>query len=214
MTKKRINIMGSARGGEETPYDDGEVWVINNAHCYREVDLVIDIHHHCLCPITEKDRISIDGINERHLPLMAREVIPDIPTSMKYPLEEIKKEFDTDYFGSGIDYMIALALYRGATEIHIYGVIMAKGSEYAEQKASVEFWLGIAKGRGVKVRVHGKETVILKTKNYLLYGYGLVQDVALEQYPGHGAIMEMLRSYEKEDYEKDNAKEDDSIFHG
>ena len=210
MTKKRINIMGSARVWEETPFNDGEVWAVNNVHIYREVDLVIDIHLHCLYPKLEKDKQSIAEIKEKGIQMMSREVIPDMPGSMKYPLEEIMEEFDTDYFGSGIDYIIALAIYRGATEIHVYGVMMAKGSEYFEQKPSVEFWLGIAKGRGIKVVVHG-ESSILKTKNCILYGYGLVQDVGKKEHPEQEELMEMLRGYEKEDFinEKGNC-----LFHG
>jgi len=214
MTKKRINIMGSARGWEETPFDDGEVWAVNNVHIYREVDLVIDIHHHCLYPIVEKDKQSIEDIKKKGIPFMSREAIPGIPNSIKYPLEEISEEFDTDYFGSGIDYIIALAIYRGATEIHVYGVMMAKGSEYFHQKPSVEFWLGVAKGRRIEVVVHG-ESSILKTKNCLLYGYGLVQDIGKKQHPEQEELMEMLRSYEKEDFINENRKgeEDNSLFH-
>ena len=109
--------------------------------------------------------------------------------------EEIIKEFDSDYFGSGIDYLIALAVYEGVDEIHLYGVCMSKKSEYAHQKPSVEHWIGIAKGRGVKVRVHGKNTAILRTKNYLMYGYQKPQAFVEKHHPGTITELDLMEKY-------------------
>ena len=92
--------------------------------------------------------------------------------------------------------MIALAVYQGATEIHLYGIIMAKGKEYAHQKPSVEFWIGVAKGRGVKFRVHGYFSEILKTRNYLIYAFEIPQAFASEHHPEQVKYLEMLKSYE------------------
>jgi len=47
--------------------------------------------------------------------------------------------------------MIALAITEGFEEIGIYGVDMAVGKEYIKERPSVEYFLGIARGRGIKV---------------------------------------------------------------
>ena len=191
---KRINILGAAGGWETVPYDDGELWAVNNSHVHmdRPIDLVIDIHNHCLHPELEKDKQSLEFIKGRGITLIAREVIDGIK-SRKYPLEEIRKEFcDTDYFGSGIDYMIALAIYEKATEIHIYGVQMMKGSEYHHQKPSVEYWCGVANGRGISVTVHGYYSTILKTRNYMMYGYDLPQEFAKKYHPEQIKLLKVL----------------------
>jgi hypothetical protein len=193
---KRINIMGAAPGWEDTPVNEGEIWAVNDCHQRRnDVDLAIDVHRHCLKPTEAHDKKSLRILKENGTAMYCQDKIKGYPNIKKYPLEEIKKEFDTDYFGSGIDYIIALAIYEGATEIHLYGIIMARGKEYSHQKPSVEFWLGMAKGRGVKVRVHGEFSEILKTRNYLLYGYELPQTfVEKDEY--QLGLLEMLKSYE------------------
>ena len=193
---KRINIMGAAPGWEHTPFKNGEVWAVNDTHRRRDVDLMVDIHDR-RNPKEEHDKISLAELKERGTPAYTQYLMDGFPNVKKYPIKEIKQEFDTDYFGSGIDYMIALAIYQGASEIHLYGIIMAKGSEYSHQKPSVEFWLGIAKGRGVKVRIHGYYSAILKTKNFLMYGYQVPQDFTKKYHPDQVELLEMLKNYEE-----------------
>ena len=46
-----------------------------------------------------------------------------------------------------------MADYRGQCAINIYGVDMATGTEYAAQRPSCEYWIGIARGRGITVEI-------------------------------------------------------------
>ena len=85
---------------------------------------------------------------------------PMVPTSVRYPLEELLDEFG-HYFTSTMAYMVALAIHEGCDELRIYGVALDKGIEYVEQKAGMEYFLGIAKGRGIKV--------VLPTQSPLLH---------------------------------------------
>ena len=88
-----------------------------------------------------------------------------------YPIDEIKEFFKTDYFSNSIDYMIALAIYEGATSIDLYGVNMTAATEWAYQKPGVDYWCGQAMGRGIEVNVYGMVSIIMKTCDGLLYGY-------------------------------------------
>ena len=55
------------------------------------------------------------------------------------------------YLSSSIAYEIALAIYEQFEEIHLFGIDLNTESEYAWQKPGVEFLLGVAVGRGIKV---------------------------------------------------------------
>jgi len=74
-------------------------------------------------------------------------------TLSAFPIDDIKKTFDSDYFTSSIAYMIAYAIYTGAKEINIYGVDMEQDSEYRYQRPCLAYWLGFAKAKGIKTTV-------------------------------------------------------------
>lgn len=95
---------------------------------------------------------------------------PDIPAGVKYPLPDVlawcEKEGLFPYFSNSISYMIALALMDGYKTIGVWGVDMAAGGEYQQERPSVEYWLGVAK-RYAEI-VLPKECELLKAR---LYGY-------------------------------------------
>jgi len=194
---KRINIIGAAPGWEDAPHDKGERWGVNNTHIRMKVDLVVDIHDRSN-PTEKWDKDHLNALLLKGIPAYSQGAIKGYPNIKKYPLEKIINRFDSDYFGSGIDYMVALAIYKGATEIHIYGVIMMSDTEYAHQKPSVEHWIGIAKGAGIKVRVHGIHSSLLKTKNNLMYGYHTPQAFVKDLYPEQAALINSLKGIMKD----------------
>jgi hypothetical protein len=114
-------------------------------------------------------------INKMRVPLIAPFKYDEIPFSQAFPLDECVKEFGLPYFTNTIAYMIAYALLQGAKEIELYGVNQAGSHEYVEEKGGVEYWLGVAVGKGVKVTINGKDSQLLKYKgrygNGMLYGY-------------------------------------------
>jgi hypothetical protein len=91
-----------------------------------------------------------------------------------YPLGEVVKKFHTNYFGSTVDYALALAIYEGADEIDLYGVQMLIPTEYGYQKPSGDFWCGVAIGSGIKLSVLG-DSSLMRTRDGKLYGYGTPQ---------------------------------------
>ena len=110
---------------------------------------------------TEDVKKCLKTAKKTGVKLYTTKKIKDMPNAIPYPLDDIIKEFNSDYFGSGVDYAIAFAIYSGATEIHLWGILMILKFEYAHQKPSVEHWLGIAKGHGIKTVIHGKGSSIL-----------------------------------------------------
>ena len=84
------------------------------------------------------------------IPVYMQDVDERIPTSCKFPKEEVVEKFGY-YLTSTSAYMAALAILEGVDEIRIAGVDMAIGTEYSIQKPCLEYLLGYAKGMGIKV---------------------------------------------------------------
>jgi len=184
----RVNIVGCAPGWDKAPFgqkDVGEFWGMNDLVLSHDVDVVIDTHN-LKAVVKGKQKIRrtpdvakacLKKIKKTGTTCYSVEEVKNIPNIKRYPLERIIREFDSDYFNSGPDFAIALAVYKGFTEIHIYGILMVCKDEYFYQKPSFEHWLGIAKGRGVKVVIHDFNNLssILRTANGMLYGFNIPQ---------------------------------------
>ena len=118
----------------------------------------------------------VKRINQMKVPFVGPYKYEEIPLSEEFPLKECTKRFGYPYFSNTIAYMIAYALLKGAKEIELYGVNQAGSHEYSEERPSVEYWLGIAIGMGVKITINGKNSQLLKYKGNvsqtgMLYGY-------------------------------------------
>lgn len=120
-------------------------------------------------------REIIARINAMKIPLVAPFKYDEIPMSEPFPLEDCVRTFGMAYFTNTIAYMMAYALMCGAKEIELYGVNQAGSHEYTEERGGVEYWLGVANGKGVKVTINGKDSQLMRYKgrygNNILYGY-------------------------------------------
>lgn len=107
---------------------------------------------------------------------------PDFPSSVAYPVEAVIAKFGpwSDYFTNGIAYMIALALFEGFREIHVYGVDMTHDSEYGPQRPCVEAWLSFARGLGVNVVIPEESALFKPADGAGRYGYDEVVGVWAE----------------------------------
>lgn len=171
---------------------DENCWGINNIIFERSVDIHFDMHHEGRMNEKQIERRKkvIKIAKELDIPVYACDTVPD-STYMRYPIEAVMKEFRTGYFSNGICYMIALAVMDGVTELNFYGVNHTRLKmldEYTLQKPGVDYWLGVALGRGVKCNIHGAHSEIGKTFNGRAYGYDLSQDVMIKKY-GRGKVI-------------------------
>lgn len=177
----RINIVGGGFGKELAPHNE-TVWSFNDCLLTRPASVVFDMHN---LPdvLSGKEKLNrrtaeqvtagLDKIRETNTPMYSLEAWEGLPCK-RYPLEKIVKEFKTDYFTNGVAYAIALAIYQGATEICLYGITLSISYEYSFEKPCVEFWIGIAIGRGVEVNIFG-ESEVLRSPARSLYGYNIKQ---------------------------------------
>jgi hypothetical protein len=137
------------------PYD--RVWGLNQQaaiknmqldRCFVMDDLKLRMPYYAGHEFTE-------WLKSYRLPIITSREYPEWPTAVAYPIKEI-----CHYFGlplgvsmySTPDYMIALAIYEGATHIALYGVDMTSKSVPPEMTDATAQWIGAAEARGVMVR--------------------------------------------------------------
>lgn len=176
----------------------------------RRVDLLIQIH---AAPIWRNHqnlnhgRHQLHGTSNSHYdwlqrpheyPIYMQEHYDDVPSSVKYPKEEIVKALlpniwrdinkpgvhkaeaieQVENFTSSTAYAIALAIYQGKKQIELVGIEMTSDTEYVRQRPGVLFWLGIAVGRGINVVIHSP--LLMKDKPYGYTGEVMIQKQEFE----------------------------------
>ena len=181
-----VHIIAKGSGHEDAP-GEGETWGVNDIILRRD-QLSMCFHMHDMDWIRRKEwsalKLIIEKAKKFSIPIMTTKVYDWIPTSVAFPIDDIVNKFKANYYGSSIDYMITLAMYWGIygtgerdfDTINIFGCNMVLKGEYAQQKPSLEFWIGMAMGLGYKVNIiAGKHSAILKTYDKKMYGYNIDQ---------------------------------------
>lgn len=88
-----------------------------------------------------------------------------------YPLMDVIDKLGSSYFSNTIAYELAYALYLGdVTKIRMYGVDHMTNQTYVMERSNLEYWIGRAVERGVKIEIP-TESALLKTQDGKLYGY-------------------------------------------
>lgn len=177
--RRKIAIVGYTASRDEAPYDDPtwEVWGMNNLHAFippEKFDRWYNLHpgeeiqkdaQHCQwlaawhrCDVYLMDPADALPAEQRAaLPPMAERV--GVPRAVRFPAAEIRERLGTDYFTNTVSWQVAHAIYEGVvsgddyvlTDLALFGVDMAVNTEYAAQRPSVEFYLGLARGLGIDI---------------------------------------------------------------
>lgn len=167
---RKVAIMGKCSNSRaDAPIDlaDWEVWALAWDLLPR-ADRHFEMHDYWRNFLgggdaAQKHKEWMQGVT---VPVYMLKVEPDIPMSVEYPMEEVRKTFGatcygTAYLESSIAYMMALAILENVDQIGIWGCDLATGGEYAYQRPNMEYLIGYARGRGIKVYV--------PPQNYLLH---------------------------------------------
>lgn len=156
---KKIAIIGLSPTHDQAPWDDPD-WELFGLALDPDVwrlDRVFEIHDIRLLktyPDWQQYRsrmLDLEWVYVQH-------EVEEIPNGRAYPLAEVSKT--TDYLCSSVAYMLALAIHEGATEIGIWGVDMAAWEEYGYQRANMEYLIGLARGKGIKVYVPAQSPLL------------------------------------------------------
>jgi len=173
-TKDKVAIVGFAASKTLAPLKDDswERWGINELYLelgYQNWDRWFELHHDRFYRARGEERTAkhAENLAKLGIPVYLWEPHPEIPKSVAYPKEAVLKEFGR-YFTNTISWLLALAIGMGFKEIGVWGVDMAQAhDEYARQRPSCEYFLGVAVGRGIKVYIPPESDLLKAT---FLYG--------------------------------------------
>ncbi|MBI3936910.1 MAG: hypothetical protein HY323_08030 [Betaproteobacteria bacterium] len=164
------------------PWDDKSwtIWSLNDAYAHFATRLSALFEMHPIKHYTDHAQYVED--HEKRMSELTCDVWlafpnPKIPNAKIYPLEKIIP-YGRDYFCSTLPYMIGMAIHQIKTypntflpKIGLWGCDMQLTSEYAKERACVEYWCGRAEGHGIEV-VIPDDSPILKAG----YRYGYDQE--------------------------------------
>jgi len=140
----------------------------------------------------------LEWIKHSTVPVITSRAHDDYPALIEFPLEDVLNHLGHDYFNSTAAYAIAFAIHVGVTDISVFGMDFTYANVHHAEKgrACVEFWLGQAHARGIKINMP-KTTTLLDSnceRADRLYGYD-TQD--LEFVVGESGILSIVKT-EKE----------------
>lgn len=122
-------------------------------------------------------------LEQRHpFPVFMLEALPQHPSAVRFPIEDLITAEGRDYFTSGVAYALAFALNQpDVAEIGLWGIDLVHKTEYQQQRPCAEYWIGRAEERGIKITVH-EASALLKQRHR--YGYNQMDPLAAEMKRG------------------------------
>lgn len=179
-----------------------EFWTMNHAYkvigqSLPRIDRLFEIHEE---PWIRRKELTAsveywEWLKQEHaFPVVMQAVHPEIPNSVRFPLEEVCWDLfgkfrltsgeQVRFFTSSFSYMLAMALYEKVKRVEIYGIEMKTGTEYGYQYPGGAFMVGLAVGRGMEVVIR-PESHLCRAK---LYGYGTAPYASREVMERHWAF--------------------------
>lgn len=150
----KVAIIGlSATTHDLAPWHDPEwqKWGLPWDAYYARMDRLFEMHDMRLLVGEHSKRKPgyFQLLEECGVPLYMQE---QWNNALRYPFKEVAQTTGY-YWNSSIAYAMALAIHEGAEEIAIYGVDMKADDEYGYQKPNMEYLVGLARGKGIKVHI-------------------------------------------------------------
>lgn len=185
----KIAIVGKAPASQQAaPYGDEswEIWTLSNTP-FEVPRFSRHFEIHQIAPRAEKwgpywrfikGELKCNGRSTRDFPLYIQKPHPEVPHGIVFPADDVAGAFGR-YINNTVSWLIGFAmLQEGVTDIGLWGIDMAQHgaglkSEYAHQRPSCEFFLGVAAGKGITIHVP-ESSDLLKCRQ--LYGYNLHDD--------------------------------------
>ena len=196
--------------------DDCEYWCWNEVGSLKDdrpnywakrVDLLIQIHatpiwrNHKNVNHGRQQKLEDGSFSNSHydwlqrpheFPIMMQDHYDDVPSSVKYPINEIIEDLlpfikrdvnngkieQVENFTSSFAYAMALAIYMGKKRIEICGIEMTSDTEYVRQRPGGYFWIGMATGKGIEVIIHSP--LLMNEKRYGYTGEVMIQKQEFE----------------------------------
>jgi len=177
-TRKKVAIVGFGQPDCFcAPFNDPE-WEIWGINMGNRLDLMKDRHGDFradrwfdLHELIAQSKQDMEWIKTCPVPLYLTEEFKDNPNAVVFPLADVvtaHQEFGPLYFASSFAYMVGLAMLEGFKTIGFFGCDLDWGRERVVENGNLQFWIGLARGRGVKVVMSPKSTLL---SHPALYGF-------------------------------------------
>lgn len=184
---------------EQAPFDDKtwEIW--GQAHRYGNEKfprLDVGFEPHVLSQIQDFLPNYKDYVEWLQKPDIKVYVRPDMQAMFKgcesFPVSAAKKLMGREYFASTFSFMMCKAILDKVDEIGLYGINLTADEEYYYQRPNMEYLIGLAQGKGIKITIP-KQSALLS----LGYVYGDGTPVGIEN-PLIGQYSARAKNYETE----------------
>lgn len=167
---RKAAIIGAGPGRKNAPWTDPTwcVWALNEIYQPR-FDRHFELH-----PMSVQNDRELAWLAGCPTPCYVLDLTEwddgAIPHPVQFPLDRIRAAGFRDYFTCTFALELALAIHDGFSEIGLWGVELFLGTarERTVERACVEYWIGVAEGRGVKVVA---DSALAAHRSRLLYGY-------------------------------------------
>lgn len=171
--KKKVNIlaMGSSRSDfdvlrlmEQRPdvLKDSETWGINYMGAITKLDRIIHLDpvHPYLGHDVVKD--MCDNALKDRIPFYTSHPHPMYSNHVIYPFDQVVRTLGSHYLNGSVAYAVALAIAEGYTDIGLFGADFSYPNAHVSEsgRACVEYWMGVAAGRGVRFIVAQNSTLM------------------------------------------------------
>ena len=199
-TPKHVTILGLGpsldqytnickRLGGRHRYSD-ETWCINALGNVIACDRIFHMDDVRIQEIRAKEKPEsniaalLEWLKTTQIPVVTSRPHPDYPALEPFPLIEVLNKFQYSYFNSTAAYAVAYAIWLGVEKISLYGCDYTYPDAHDAEKgrACVEFWLGMACERGIRIMVPKNTTLLdaLHTQRERFYGYDTL-DLAIRR---------------------------------
>ena len=168
------------RLGGKHAYSD-EVWGINAVGGFLMCDRIFHMDDVRIQEVRAKARPEsniarmLEWLRVHPGPIITSRAHPDYPGLVEFPLEDALNTLGSAYFNSTAAYAVAYAILMGVKKLSIFGCDYTYPNAHDAEKgrACVEYWLGMAAARGMKVTVAKSSTLLdaMHSQEERLYGY-------------------------------------------
>jgi hypothetical protein len=142
-----------------------EIWgsnVIYRDHAVDRLFFAHDMRGHFF----NDDMNIFENLNKLGVAVHTIGIFKPVINSAQIPIAEILEKFKVGFFLNVIAWMLATAILQKPKAIDMYGVDMRPDADcefFRNEKGSVEFWCGVAKGSGI-ILTNTKESYVMQTK--------------------------------------------------
>lgn len=117
----------------------------------------------------------LEWMKESVTPIITSRAHTDYSALEEFPLADVINKFKNGYFNSTAAYAVAYALHIGVKKISLFGLDYTYPDAHDSEKgrACVEYWLGMAAERGIKIVIPKNSTLLdaIYPQQDRFYGY-------------------------------------------